>query len=340
MSKKILFLIACASALLGLGATDAAAQATTIENVPLWRVQMRVHVCDREDAGTDDGVGVILNDQTSFRIDTAVDDLERNREYTYDIVTDSIDRVSDIDQLTIFLTGDDGFCIDRLALFINGAGPFFERSISGGRWIDSDSGTTPVYTVSGTTLRASPTWNLSGARASAAVRPTNIPRATVETMIEAGIGHVLAGNSLQWGHLYGRPVEIQPRQASDGPASQRIDLDLEYEVRYFWNPEVDVDYRADYTCTDGRIRARATNIQVVISGTGPDWIYSALTAAANLATGLFEDRLNNLGQPGFTGYVAGCPTIVAETDGDLAFTYPTSPFVFVGGVIGTAAVLR
>lgn len=328
MFKKLLGVMACALAMFASSGI-ASAQTTDLESVPLWRIQLELHVCDKSDAGTDNGFGVILNDTTAFRVDTAADDLERNRTYTYDIVTPSVTRVSDIDQLTLFLQGNDGVCIDRMKLLFNEAGPFFERTISGGRWLDGDSNsTTPVYTVTSAALRGSSTWNLGGTRASAAVRPSVIRRASLETMIEASIGHAIHGTNIQWGHIYnGKAVEMTARQSNDPAASHRVDLDLEADVPYYFNPEVDVDYLSTYACMDGRISATASQIKTEVSGRGPDWIFTAINWVMNFGVGFLEDRINNLGEPGFSGYVAGCPTMITETDGDLAFTYPTGRVV-------------
>jgi hypothetical protein len=335
MFKKALGVMACALAMLGSSGL-ASAQTTSLESVPLWRIQVEVHVCDKSDAGTDDGVGIILNDTTGFRFDTGTDDFERNRTYTYDVVTPSVSRVSDIDQLTFYLTGNDAVCIDNVKLRFNEAGPFFERAISGGRWLDGNSSTTtPVYTITSQALRASSTWNLAGARASAAVRPSVIRQAALVSMIEASVGHDIHGTSFQWGHIYnGSAVEFVARNTGDDTASHRVDLDLEYDVPAYFNPEIDVDYLSTYTCntSNNQISATASQIKTKIHGTGPDWIFAAINWVANFGIGFLEDRINNLGEPGFTGYVAGCPTMVTQANNDLAFTYPSirpaPPLVF------------
>ncbi len=71
-----------------------------------------------------------------------------------------------------------------------------------------------------------------------------IPRDETESRVESLIGDMIHGTEAKWGHEYGRAyVEATP---SGFPGTVHIDLDLEAEVPYWFNPELDIDFDLQY----------------------------------------------------------------------------------------------
>ena len=326
--KRIAAILACASALVG---GVAHAQTSAVENMPLWRIQLRVQTCNVSDAGTDDGISVSLADGVTFDLDTGADDFERNTTRVYDIVSDRLPRVSSITRLELANSGDDGVCIQHVdLLFNNVSSPFFSHDMpSARRWIDTDG--YRDYRLTSAQIRGS-LWNLSGARAAAQTRPQLIAREIVESMTEASVGEAITGNDLMWGGISGRPVESW--YVAGAPRTRmHTDLDLEVDIPGPFNPDVDVDYDANYSCADNRVNYTTSGMRIETGG--PDWVADLFGDVSELVTGALDSQLGMLAGDGlrsylpaggFTGTFAACPTSIrVNDDASIAFQWPSSP---------------
>lgn len=127
----------------------------TLDDIPVWRTQLRVETCDVKHAGTDDGVYVTLrNGGPKYYLDYGGDDRERGDVEYYDVVYSGISTVRDIQQLTIGKTGSDGWCIKNAQLLINNStSPVFTYAWSSGLWLDNDNGHSRTKTFSSSQLR-------------------------------------------------------------------------------------------------------------------------------------------------------------------------------------------
>lgn len=207
----------------------------------LWRLQLLVGVANVSDAGTDDGLSVRLNAQSSAEMpygqlthmDYSRDDFERNSTFTYDLDMAGVADLSDINRIDLFKDGSDGICLSRVALIANGV-TAYDRVFSTCQWLDDSGGYTNSFSISHANLRSSSAWL---AYAQPSIPPLSFPRAEIESRLEGLVGHAIDGTEVHWGHIYGRAVEVG--RVSDDTMS--LDLDLEASVDWLPNPEVDVD---------------------------------------------------------------------------------------------------
>lgn len=208
------------------------------------RIQLLVRVADVEDAGTDDGMSVRLNEMSYLNhpngnlthLDYARDDFERNSSFTYDLDPAGIADLGDIIQIRLEKSGSDGLCLRDFQLLVNGVTVYtrtFGNTATTCRWLDNSTGHSTVFAVTKAELRAHPQW--IGYRAPSL--QLQIGRPELESRIEGLAGNAIHGTEAYWGHLYGRAVEVSRKDSS----TMHVDLDLAASVDWLPNPEVDVD---------------------------------------------------------------------------------------------------
>lgn len=227
----------------------------------LWRAQLVLRTSGGGSDGTDDPVEVELNRPflgynyehlagyalpfgNVTRLDRPGDDHERGAVEVYDLNLSNLSDMGDITQIGVRKDGDDDWCLDGMALLVNEE-TVFEKSFSPCKRATGDS----VLFIPHEELRAFPAWssyrsNLIPADAAQrllageTVRILQIARGDLEKRVEGIVGHVISGNSLEWGGLGGGGfVEATP---VDGQ-TLHVDLDLVADVTGP-NPTVDVDF--------------------------------------------------------------------------------------------------
>lgn len=256
MTRTLLFPIASLF-ILGAGSTAGAA---SVEDVNIWRTQLRIHTCDKDNAGTDSHVSVVLNDfqSTSFYL-RVPNDKDRNETNTYDIFIPEVTQIRDITQLTIEIHGSNRWCFDRVELLVNsnpgGNGgnstgiPIFVFQTSTGQWLDRTNGPTR-FTRSGAALRAHPNWS-DFVGSLIQTLPGRVKRSQIEAMVMGIVGDFVARDpDVQWGGLNGSSyVELTPPTTQAGVLlPTRVDLDLERQSVFEKN--LDVDFTLSSKCTD------------------------------------------------------------------------------------------
>ncbi|PHN03204.1 PLAT/LH2 domain-containing protein [Flavilitoribacter nigricans] len=237
------------------------------ENMPVWRLQLRVHTANKENAGTDDEVYTQLTSAASslYYLDRAGDDRERNKVNTYEIVDPNIRTISDIKMLKLTIKGSDGWCVDRIELLVNGvSAPIFRKSISSGKWLDRGSGKTPSLYISGSEMRRYPAWKYTSANRAIWLPPSIIRRATLEAIVESYVGHMMNAEpdmrKLEFGKKYGRAyVEAKPA----GGNKLHFDLDLVYDTTI--DLETDVDFDLVVSCDNKQLNLRAQNVKAQVN---------------------------------------------------------------------------
>jgi hypothetical protein len=85
-----------------------------------------------------------------------------------------------------------------------------------------------------------------------------LTRSQMESIIKSAVDKSIKGTKLHFGHLYGRPVEVTRKNAT----TIHVDLDLAYTVKYFFDPEVDVDFDIRLSCQGGKLKATMLNTKV------------------------------------------------------------------------------
>jgi hypothetical protein len=126
-------------------------------NTPVWRAQLRIRVCDVDNAGTDNKVLASLNNANSTVMDTPINDLERGSEFTYDLLLNGVARLADIGHLRISKGGSNGICLGQLTLLVNER-QIYSRVYSQGLWLDNTCYGCDFTLIPGATLRTHSSW--------------------------------------------------------------------------------------------------------------------------------------------------------------------------------------
>jgi len=293
--------------------------ATPAENAPIWRAQITLTTADVGDAGTDDTLSVRLGGSNKTWLDYGRDDFPRNNTFTYDLNLENLRVISDLDFITISKTGDDGVCLKWFTLLINGRVIYRHVFPGSGHWLDTESGDSPTYHISGSTLRQNDSW-LAYAQPPA---PLGISHAETESRIEGMVGHFITGNRLDWGPKYGRAY-VEVARKANAVNTLHVDLDLHADVPGF-DPEVDVDFDIQVRCVNEQITLRVLNVKVDVDS---NWITEVLSLGL---IELFDDYLTDRLNQGLRGINLGldvdvpfCPVIVVDAEGDIRFSLPAS----------------
>jgi hypothetical protein len=237
----------------------------------VYRAQLLVSVCDRQDAHTDDWVYASLRPELSNAcphggmpcplvgcvgpcwnvtwLNYGRNDFERDDTFTYDLGLHEIYQFSDVKHLMLAKTGGNDVCIDRVALLLNER-KLFEREFGGGKWIN---GTTGFIDITQKELHQSATWladttpsPLNGAE----IDRRMIYELEIESMIEAAVGSAIHGKSLYWRKRGGKYVNV----ARKDEHSVVVDLDLA-DDRAGQDPDVDVNFDIRFCDCDAEERA-------------------------------------------------------------------------------------
>jgi len=226
--------------------------ATIDGRIDVTRLQIRLRTANVSDAGTDDDVHVAVNDvNVNFGtyLDYGRNDFERGDDFTYELVPDGVSDLSDINQIMIFKTGDDGWCIESLDLLVNGGVVFtqdFGSTSSTCRWLDNENGHENHFVVGRDTLRAHPRWqNL--------VLPlkTSIPKLELGDLVEGIVGNIIHDDIYldlpvyigdadpYWGELHGdRAVVVTGKDSS----TVHLSFNLGIGLTVLDDPNVDLSF--------------------------------------------------------------------------------------------------
>ena len=276
--------------------TVPANQAT--EDVSLFRVQLRVKTANRKNAGTDDSVLVRLSNGQGTWVDTAANDHERGRTYVYDLMLpNSGMKVQNISKLEISKTGSDGWCIESLELLVNN-GVIFQKTFSGGHWLDNSKGRQRKLVISSKTLRSNSKW-----RRFQNPRPSPvIKRAELEQRIESIIGHHMHSQKrIKWGKLSGRGVEVTYKDAQ----TIHVDLDLKAVINNFPDAGVDVDFDIRITSRRGAIDLKILNLKPRVTTS----LHKALLAVNSFFGGTSRKELERSITNGIKRNLAGAISV-------------------------------
>jgi hypothetical protein len=267
-----------------------------------WRIQAEFHTGGVDDANTDDGISVVLNETStnSTWVDYGRDDFERNDTFKYDLNLERLDFFSDINRIKLEKVGTDGWCLADFRLLVNEKEVYAENfhSLPGGcRWIDGNDGHLPTYTVSHATLRAHPSWqgyteppriSLDLSAYPQITATLRIPRDETESRIEGMMGDLIHGSPAYWGDRHG-PRYVEASWAGFGDRLD-VDLDLEASVDYWFDPELDIDFdlRFQARCsTDGTQAVVDITTENLTANVDFDWfaeVWSFILPCGPIAT--------------------------------------------------------
>jgi hypothetical protein len=275
------------------------------EDMPVYRLQLRVTTGRGNGAGTDDRVYVQLNDSAHrFFLAKGIDNFKEGSTVTYDIISGKIKRIGDIEMIKFGVEGGDGVCFKKVELFINNcASPVYstDNGITSERGVcfDSNSDEQRNYTIPGVKLRTGREWNYAGNRKDMWRPPVKITKAWIVDLVEAAIGNQMIhdGGDLRWGTvggfmenktLYGAAVEASFKNSH----TLSFDLDLERDLSGP-NPEADIDFEVDFRCENGIIVIEAQNIKISsdLVGEAQTLLRNRTAALVGAAVGAFAPPL-------------------------------------------------
>lgn len=238
------------------------------ETLPVFRIQLRIVTGNNENDDTDKEVYVKLNkNDKDYFIDYGPDDFERNADKKYDIISDKIKKISDIDFIEIYAKGDDVWGVKKVELYINNSRqPIFSETFSQPSRINGTGNWARKISFNHQKLRLNSYWKNIATDEKIKKPSPLIEAATIKSMIESMVGNMMhheADKKLSWGDkdgintVWGDHVEIQ---AKGNVLS--VDLDLEAKVTGS-NPEIDVKFDLVFECQpDGRIFVKTENVKL------------------------------------------------------------------------------
>jgi hypothetical protein len=239
------------------------------EKMPIIRAQIELGTANVKHANMDDdSVRVMLNGLNVTWLDYGRDDWERGDRFKYDLNLNALQTLQDIYFIDISKTGNDGWRIDYIGLIINGE-RIFAKSFPQTLCLDNEGGHTREYRISRGELEGHTDWqNHSQFTPS---YPFIIPRAELESRLEAIVGHQLHfhGN-LRWEEGKTKWVEVY---VVDDDTIE-VDLDLQTNVDWVIFDEdlwIDVNFFINFACSEGRITLNVDDSQTQFGIEGSIW---------------------------------------------------------------------
>ncbi len=287
------------------GLRPAGATSTTIENDPVYRLQMRVKTANVKDANTDDSVKVSLGSLPGTWLDLSIDDRERGKTNLYDInllnTGSNGVKIRDLRSLNISKTGSDGWCIETIELLVNGR-VIYKTTFPGGQWLDNSKGLKRSLIIGSRALRANAKWKQYTSPGPSFL----IKRLELEQRIESIIGHhIHADKRVKWGKLYGRGVEVSYVNSK----TLHVDLDLMLDVKGL-KSGLDFDFDILVSSRNGAIDLTVTNFKTRIGSK----IYKAILAANGFLGGSDKGDLKRLITSQVRNSLGGRPVSVSTGD--------------------------
>ncbi len=166
----------------------------SIEDVPIYSLELVIKTANTSDAGTDDKAYVKLNDaMNNYYLDLPKDDREKNQTDSYYILDPSLKTIKDIKYLTIGKEGTDAWSMGNITIRVNGYQIYVNNLTSNPLTIDGNDGYSPKYTISSADLRRSSQWSYT-ANPLIYQSSRTISNAMLELMIASVFGNELNGS--------------------------------------------------------------------------------------------------------------------------------------------------
>lgn len=280
------------------------------EDMPVYRIQLKLTTGTTQDAGTDNPVFAQLNTMDEkFYLVKGIDNFQEGKTVVYDLLSLKIKKVKDIEFIKFGIKGSDGVCIKRVELLLNGnSSPVYSRTFDGVKGVCFDNASSalqPTLEIAGNMLRGSSAWNDAGAKKTMWAAPGMISIAWLKSSIEGSIGNQLYHRGdLRWssyatgpGSLYQDAVKIQ--RVDDHTV--KFNVHLERDV-LGPNPLIDMSFNLDFHCTDGKLSCDIENFNTESNWLGDvrDFI---IEKGSLLAAGAITVFTGGLGFPSFFGAV-------------------------------------
>ena len=314
-------------------------QACDLEDLPLYRVKLKIHTASKNHAGTNDPVYVKLKSSAGkYYMDYGRNDFERNYAHNYDLVISGMTELRDIQQLQIGKEGNDGLCIEKVELFINNNELMFSKNFgnSNCHWLDNDNGHTRTITFDYDDLRSGGNWSVDLEDLN---YPSTFTAETMESMVESIVGDQLqktdfsdiaSGLEVKWGYKRGSEYVSIARK---NDSTQRVDLDLKLIYNYTFlgmartaKFELDLDMDFKYACESNALKMKVQNISTDASIRQGSLLVRILWffVPKSRITGMISDAINESGMMDDMSQDFGeCPLdFKVDSSGNLDLEWP------------------
>jgi len=258
----------------------------SIEDSPIWRVQLLVTTADVwggstwGGGGTNDQVKVRLNWENATALYTSFnnrDNFERGRTHIYDLVLDNVRKLRDIEMIQISKPGSDAWCIQGLTLLVNGRAIYDNDFPGNGHWMGTNAMLYALYP----SLRAHPLWR------SYTLPP--VPQAIwggeLIGRIDGYVGDLLLSPGLQAPstHMWdpAGAFAYSVRVNGNGPRMVRVELDLRYAYSVIYQQgyvEFKPRFDLEFSCSGGALWVQTRNLDMT------DYLFFDPVTAADYAT--------------------------------------------------------
>ena len=251
-----------------LEAQTTAAQPLVDETLPVFRIQLRIVTGSGENEDTDKEVYVKLNNgDYGYYLDYGPDDFEGGSDKKYDIISNSVRKISDIQFIEIGVQGNDMWGVKKIELYLNNSSaPVFSKTYPAPMRINGTGSYPASVRFSSSELRSLPYWQTIATDASIKKPPIPISADMIKSMVESMVGNQMHHNGqgkLYWGNkegintVWGDHLEMKRKDVN----TLSFDLDLEAEITGT-NPEIDVDFDLVFECTSsGFIHISTANVK-------------------------------------------------------------------------------
>ena len=227
------------------------------------RVQLRLLTANIPNADTDDSddaVEVLLNSAyTSVSIpalnhtwvDSPRSDFQRGADELFDLSTDHLSDIGDIQIISIQKSGGDAWCLAGFDLIVNDqsasgfdqANVLFSRRFTsqpgGCVWLTDATATSNIFTVDFPQLRAAPGWSTFNPQPE-----PDIPIGEVQSVLESRLGDSFHGSAAYWGAS--GAVDLTPK-----PGQNALHVDTYFMAAVDDAPDPDVHVWFDLVVSGG-----------------------------------------------------------------------------------------
>lgn len=270
------------------------------ESITVHRIQLRLTTATLPRSDNDQGVYVQLHAaDEKFYMYRAMDNYEAGHTDTYDVLSQSVNYIKNIQFIKLGVRGSDDWRIRKLELLLNDCTtPVFVKDF-GANGVNITL-SQPLI-INEQQLRQYTGWAYNNTNAQLYMLPAVLPKAKLLSMIEASIGNQITykGDGFDWGEFgwifptrWGPVVEANYKNHN----TISIDLDLQKRMPGF-NPEVDVNFDLVFSCVRNRIQFDVKNVTYGTNMYGKllEWVIANMPA-------ILSKALNN---PIFAGIISG-----------------------------------
>jgi hypothetical protein len=245
------------------------------DDVPIYRIQLKVKTNNIENAATDSPVWIkFKSGEAPYFLNNSGDDREKSKVDVYDIIAPYIQKIRDIQMIHIEIDGTDGWNLTEVELLVNNV-TFFKKTYgNGGQWLDRNNkkyrqslafnqntirNNNPYFGFERTNVSGGTNRNIQIMQP-----PTMIKAEMIKSLIEGTVGNALYYvRNVSWGKKYGSDYITVKKKDSN---TFTVDLDLKYELDNMPDAEFDVDFDIQFICENGVIRTYITDYKSEIRG--------------------------------------------------------------------------